>query len=50
MLDMEATSLEQIADLILDNMVNAGSLTSEIKDKVTPNNGIFLTPVHLFLG
>lgn len=35
MLDMEATSLEQIADLILDNMVNAGSLTSELKDKVT---------------
>lgn len=34
MLDMEATSLEQIADLILDNMVNAGSLTCEIKDKV----------------
>lgn len=34
MLDMEATSLEQISDLILDNMVNAGCLTLEIKDKV----------------
>ncbi|EEB11139.1 sodium-driven chloride bicarbonate exchanger, putative [Pediculus humanus corporis] len=34
MLDMEATSLEQIADLILDNMVNSGSLTLESKDKV----------------
>lgn len=34
MLDMEATSLEQIADLILDNMANSGSLTIESKDKV----------------
>ncbi|KAL0274169.1 UNVERIFIED_CONTAM: hypothetical protein PYX00_006656 [Menopon gallinae] len=34
MLDMEASSLEQIADLILDNMVNSGSLTLEAKDKV----------------
>ncbi|KAK6632261.1 hypothetical protein RUM44_007302 [Polyplax serrata] len=34
MLDMEATSLEQIADLILDNMSSSGSLTAEAKDKV----------------
>lgn len=38
MLDMEVTSLEQIADLILDNMVNSGSLTLESKDKVRRNN------------
>lgn len=37
MLDMEATSLEQIADLILENMVNAGSLTVDLKDKVRLN-------------
>lgn len=35
MLDMEATSLEQIADLILDNMSSSGSLTAEAKDKVS---------------
>lgn len=33
-LDMEASSLEQISDLVLDNMVNAGSLNLETKDKV----------------
>lgn len=34
MLDMEATSLEQVADLVCDNMVNAGSLPLESSDKV----------------
>lgn len=34
MLDMEASSLEQIADLFLENMMSAGSLTEELKDKV----------------
>lgn len=33
-LDMEATSMEQIADLILDNMINNGALSLEKKDKV----------------
>lgn len=33
-LDMEASSLEQISDLVLDNMVNAGSLALDAKDKV----------------
>jgi solute carrier family 4 (sodium bicarbonate transporter), member 10 len=34
MLDMEATSLEQIADLVCENMVNAGSLPAEARDQV----------------
>lgn len=34
MLDMEASSLDQIADLILDNMISAGHLDSNIRDKV----------------
>lgn len=33
-LDMEAQSLEQIADLVLDNMVNAGLLMFDNKDQV----------------
>lgn len=34
MLDMEATTLEQIADLVCDNMVNAGTLPFEAVEKV----------------
>lgn len=34
MLDMEATSLEQIADLVCDNMSSAGVLPFESRDKV----------------
>ncbi|XP_076245517.1 na[+]-driven anion exchanger 1 isoform X7 [Calliopsis andreniformis] len=34
MLDMEAASLEQIADLVLDNMINQGSLPIESREKV----------------
>lgn len=34
MLDMEAGSLDQIADLILDNMISAGHLDASIRDKV----------------
>ncbi|XP_020292594.1 sodium-driven chloride bicarbonate exchanger isoform X3 [Pseudomyrmex gracilis] len=34
MLDMEATSLEQIADLVLDNMINKGVLSVELREKV----------------
>lgn len=34
MLDMEATSIEQIADLLTDNTVNSGSLPIDRKDKV----------------
>lgn len=34
MLDMEATNLEEIADLVCDNMVNAGSLPSGSREKV----------------
>ncbi|XP_034173073.1 na[+]-driven anion exchanger 1 isoform X4 [Osmia lignaria lignaria] len=34
MLDMEASSLEQIADLVLDNMINKGSLAIESREKV----------------
>lgn len=34
MLDMEAISLEQIADLVLDNMINKGVLQLELREKV----------------
>jgi sodium bicarbonate transporter 10 len=34
MLDMDASSLEQVADLVLDNMVNAGSLPLDCREKV----------------
>lgn len=34
MLDMEAISLEQIADLVLDNMINKGVLSVELREKV----------------
>ncbi|XP_072752843.1 electroneutral sodium bicarbonate exchanger 1 isoform X8 [Anoplolepis gracilipes] len=34
MLDMEAASLEQIADLVLDNMINKGVLPIELREKV----------------
>ncbi|XP_043467162.1 sodium bicarbonate cotransporter 3 isoform X2 [Leptopilina heterotoma] len=34
MLDMEASNLEQITDLVLDNMINKGALPFEIRDKV----------------
>jgi sodium bicarbonate transporter 10 len=34
MLDMDASSVEQVADLLLDNMLNAGSLSFECREKV----------------
>lgn len=34
MLDMEASNLEEVADLVCDNMVNAGFLPSSTKEKV----------------
>ncbi|CAG2064039.1 unnamed protein product [Timema podura] len=34
MLDMEATSLDQVADLVLDNMINAGALATDLRDKM----------------
>ena len=34
MLDMEASSLEQITDLVLDNMIGKGALPTEARDKV----------------
>jgi len=34
MLDMEAISLEQVADLVLDNMINKGVLPIELREKV----------------
>jgi sodium bicarbonate transporter 10 len=34
LLDLEAGSMDQIADLVLDNMINSGSLTSDKRDKV----------------
>ncbi|XP_038113085.1 electroneutral sodium bicarbonate exchanger 1 isoform X10 [Culex quinquefasciatus] len=34
MLDMEASGLEQIAELVCENMVNAGTLPIEARDKV----------------
>lgn len=34
MLDMDATSIDQIADLVTDNMVNAGSLPADKKEKI----------------
>jgi sodium bicarbonate transporter 10 len=35
MLDMEATTLEQVADLVIDTMASSGSLQQDQKDKVT---------------
>lgn len=35
MLDMEATSLDQITDLVLDNMINKGVLPIELREKVS---------------
>lgn len=37
MLDLEATSLDQIADLILENMVNSNQLSLDIRDSVKEN-------------
>lgn len=34
MFDMEAGSLEQITDLVLDNMINKGVLLIELREKV----------------
>lgn len=34
MLDMEAQNLEQIADLVLENMVNSGQLQADFRDRV----------------
>ena len=34
LLDMEATSMESVADMILDNLVNADALPEEARDKV----------------
>lgn len=34
MLDMEATALDQIADLVCENMVNAGSLPADKRELV----------------
>ena len=34
MLDMEAVSLEQIAELVCDNMISAGTLPADSRDKV----------------
>ena len=34
MLDMEATSLEQIADLLLDNLINSGAITYDKREQV----------------
>lgn len=37
MLDLEASSLEQISDLVLENMVNAALLQLELRDQVKEN-------------
>lgn len=34
MLDLDAASLDQIVDLVLENMVNAGQLQLELRDRV----------------
>ena len=34
---MAASSLEEIADLTLDNMINCGSLSTDKKDQVKKN-------------
>lgn len=34
LLDMDATTLEQVADLLLDNMVNGGDLPNDKKERV----------------
>lgn len=47
MLDMEAGSLEQIADLVLDNMINKGVLSVELREKVrTYNNKVYVKRYH----
>lgn len=37
MLDLEASSLDQIADLVLENMVNVGQLRLDLRDRVKEN-------------
>lgn len=37
MLDLEASSLDQISDLVLENMVNAAILQLELRDRVKEN-------------
>jgi sodium bicarbonate transporter 10 len=37
MLDLEATSLDQISDLVLENMVNASLLQLDMRDQVKEN-------------
>lgn len=37
MLDLEASSLDQISDLVLENMVNAALLQLELRDRVKEN-------------
>lgn len=44
MLDMEAISLEQVADLVLDNMINKGVLQFELREKVRPRGEISRVP------
>lgn len=34
LLDLEATSMEQIADLVLENMINKGTLTEDKRERV----------------
>lgn len=47
MLDMEASNLEQITDLVLDNMINKGALPFEIRDKVSCSNFHVQFPINL---
>ena len=46
-LDMAASSLEEIADITLDNMINCGALASDKKDQVKESKNI--APLHLIL-
>lgn len=48
MLDMEASNLEQIADLVLDNMIGKGFLPIDTREKVKLHSD--LIRFHLNLG
>jgi hypothetical protein len=45
LLDMEASTLEQVADLFIDNMIGAGTLSFEKSDKVSFYNLDFISKV-----
>ena len=47
-LDMAASSLEEIADITLDNMINCGALASDKKDQVQQSKTLLCILQPLF--